>query len=364
MEKNIRKNINEIKPYVPGKPISEVKRDLGLRKVIKLASNESPYPPFPEAVEVINKQAQQVRLYPDSGCWELREKLAGFLKVEPKNVAVGHGSNELVRLLANIFLEPGDEIVTGWPSFIVFPTVAQLMEGKLIKVPLKEHRFDLLRVLEKVGERTKIIFIPNPNNPTGTIVYKNEVDDFLDKLPEQVAVVFDEAYFEYVDDERYPDSLDCFRKKRNVCILRTFSKIYSLAGLRIGYGIMPEVVANAINKAREPFNVNTLAQAAAIASLDCQDEVRKRRELNKEGKKFLCGVLNKMGLAYVPSQANFVLVDVGRNSREVFRQLINRGVIIRTGDIFGTEYENFIRVTIGTMEENKNFIEALSEILV
>jgi len=363
MENLFRSELDGLRPYSPGKPISDVKRELGLKKVIKLASNESPYPPFSEAIEAIWSARNEVYRYPDGGCVELKNKLAKFLNVSETNLMIGNGSNELLRLLAQVCLNPGDEAIMANPSFIVYPTVTKIMNGVCREIPLKNHRHDLVKMLDAVNDKTKIIFICNPNNPTGTIATKPEVDDFLRKVPDGVMVVFDEAYFEYVDNKDYPNGLDYFSEEKQIVILRTFSKIYGLAGCRIGYGIASQPIVSAVNKIREPFNVNHLAQVAAMASLGCENQVKERKKLNIEQKFYLYKTFDEMGLDYVKSEANFILVDVKQNSRKVFDQLLRKGIIVRTGDIFGPDYENYIRVTIGTPEENKKFIKALREVL-
>jgi len=363
MKNFLRSELDVLKPYSPGKPISDVKRELGLKEVIKLASNESPYPPFPEAIEAIWSARNEVYRYPDSGCVELKNKLASFLDIPESNLMISNGSNELLRLLAQICLNPGDEVIMANPSFIVYPTVTKMMGGVCREIPLKKHRHDLVSMLGAVNDKTKIIFICNPNNPTGTIVTKTEVDDFLRKVPEDVMIVFDEAYFEYVDNKDYPNGLDYFNEEKQIVVLRTFSKIYGLAGCRIGYGIASRPIVSVVNKIREPFNINHLAQVAAMASLSCKNQVKERKKLNLEQKFYVYKSFDEMGLDYVKSEANFILVDVKRNSRKVFDQLLEKGIIVRTGDIFGPGYESFIRVTIGTPEENKKFIKVLREVL-
>ncbi len=363
MSSLIRPEIKNLTPYVPGKPIDEVKRELNLKTVIKLASNESPYPPFPQAIEAVKNAIIGVNRYPDTDAFYLKRALAEFYNVSEKNIALGNGSNELLRLVAQSLLEPGDETIAGIPSFVVYPTITKMMGGKIKEVNLKDYRLDLETMKKEINPKTKIIFLCNPNNPTGTIVYREEVNDFLQDLPEEVLIVFDEAYFEYVEDANFPNGMDYFREGRNVAVFRTFSKIYSLAGCRIGYAIMSEELVEAVNKAREPFNVNSLAQVAALASLKAQDEVKRRSSLNLQNKKYLYEKLDDLGIKYIPSQANFILIDLKKDCNQVFNALLKEGVIVRTGEIFGSGYETFIRVTIGTREENKKFIEALEKVL-
>lgn len=356
-----RPELKPIKPYRPGKPIAEVKRELGLKKVVKLASNESPWPPFPQAIKAIEEAAAKLNRYPDSSSYLLKEKLSSFYGVDSSLIAIGNGSNELIRLIANALLNPGDDVIYAWPSFVVYPTVTMLMQANSVQVPLNNFTHDLKNMKEKITSRTKIIFICNPNNPTGTIVSRKEIDDFLQNIPQDILVVFDEAYYEYVQNDAYPESLDYIGGQNQIAILRTFSKIFGLAGCRIGYGIMPDYLVEVINKAREPFNVNRLAQAAALASLDQPQIVKERHLKNIEQKEIFYRELSKMGLNYVPTEANFILIDVGRDVKDIFEKLLKEGVITRTGDIFG--YPTHLRVTFGDEDENKFFFDKLKLVL-
>ena len=356
----MRPELDSIKPYVPGKPIEEVERELGITNVIKLASNENPLGPSPEAKEAIKKAADKVYLYPDGNVYYLKNALAGKLQIDPKNLIVGNGSDEIIELLGHAFLTPGDEIIVADPTFSEYEFSARIMGAQVVKVPCQNMRHDLAAMKKAVSERTKIVYICNPNNPTGTYVSKSETDEFMAGLPDDIIVVFDEAYFEYTDADDYPNGIDYFRQGKNVITLRTFSKIYGLAGLRIGYGIAPEGLISALNRVREPFNVNLIAQEAAIASLSSQ-HVERSREVNAQGKIQLYRAFEEMGLKFWPTQANFILVELPRDCKEVFLALQKRGVIIRTGDIFGLS--NCIRVTIGTKEQNERFLRELREVL-
>lgn len=362
MESLIRRGLEDIKPYEPGRPISLVEKELGITEAIKLASNESPYKPFNKAIEAMKEALLDVNRYPDGGSTFLREKLAGRLGVPVSRIAIGHGSNELLRLVANVLLNPEDEAIMATPSFIVYPTVVKLMLAKPVEVPLRDHRHDLKAMANAITGRTKIVFMCNPNNPTGTIVTRNEVDEFMTKIPENVVVVFDEAYFELVADDNYPNGLDYIDGKRPVVVMRTFSKVHGLAGCRIGYCIAPEFIIKAINKVREPFNVNSVAQAGAISSLDCDEEIKERSRLNDEGLNYLYREFDRLGLQYVPSHANFVLVKVGMDDRTLSNELMKRGIIVRSGDIFG--YPGYLRVTVGIPDENKKFINELEIVCV
>ncbi|MDK2821417.1 MAG: histidinol-phosphate aminotransferase [Clostridia bacterium] len=357
-----REAILAIKPYIPGKPIEEVQRELGIKDVIKLASNENPLGPSPDAVQALRDASEKVYLYPDGNCYYLKESLAEKLKVSPENLIIGNGTDEILKLLAETYLDSGDEIVMADPSFSEYEFAAKVMGGRAIKVPCRNFRHDLSAMAAAVTTKTKLVFICNPNNPTGTIVGKAALEGFLKEVPPHVLVVMDEAYAEYVTAEHYPDSLEFVRNgMNNVIVLRTFSKIYGLAGLRVGYGVAASQIVNDVNRVREPFNVNLMAQAAAIAALKDEAHVGKSLEMNNEGKKYLYNQFEALNLKYVPTEANFIFVNIEKDSREVFKELMKKGVIVRTGDIFG--YKDFIRVTIGTQRQNEQFIWALKEVL-
>ena len=357
----VREEILSIKPYVPGKPIAEVKRELGLDDVIKLASNENPLGPSPAGVKAACSAAPELNQYPDGACYELKEALSKHLGVASSQLIVGNGSDEVIKLLAEAFLCPGDEVILGRYTFSEYEFATGLMGGKLVVVDPKDWREDLSAMAEAVTERTRLVFVGNPNNPLGTVVAKREVDALLAKLPQDAILVLDEAYYEYVTDPDYPESIDYVKEGKNVIALRTFSKAYGLAGLRVGYGIAKDEIISALNRVREPFNVNLLAQVAAKAALEDQEHIEKSKQINEEGKAYLYAEFERLGLEYIPTEANFIMVKVGRPSREVFSELLRRGVIIRTGDIFGLD--DFIRVSIGLPEENRRFISALSEVL-
>ncbi|WP_217267268.1 histidinol-phosphate transaminase [Thermanaeromonas sp. C210] len=357
-----REAILDIKPYVPGKPIEEVQRELGIKDVIKLASNENPLGPSPDAVMALREAAEKIYLYPDGSCYYLKQALAAKLEVSEEQLIIGNGTDEILKMLGEAFVDPGDEVIVGDPTFSEYEFAAQVMGGRAVKVPCRDFRLDLEAMAGAVGPRTRLVFLCNPNNPTGTIVSQEEVDVFLNRVPSHVLVVLDEAYYEYVTSPAYPDSLAYVRDGRpNVIVLRTFSKIYGLAGLRVGYGIAHPEVIKALNRVREPFNVNSLAQVAARAALQDEYHVGKSREVNNEGKEFLYEQFRALGLKYVPTESNFIFVDIGRDSREVFKKMLAKGVIVRTGDIFG--YPTFLRITIGTRRQNQRLIDALREVL-
>lgn len=360
MSRLARKNILDLAVYRPGKPIEEVQRELGLTEVIKLASNENALGPSPAVIGVLKGAVAAVHYYPDGSCYRLREALAGFLGVDPAEIHLGNGSNEIVQQLSLAFLEPGDEAVMPVPSFPRYEPLARMMNAVPREVPLDEnYTLDLEAMAAVVNRRTKLVYICNPNNPTGTVVRKPELDRFLEILPEHCLLVLDEAYFEYVDDPAYPNGIDYVRTRPNVVVLRTFSKIYGLAGLRIGYAVARREIVDCLERVREPFNVNSLAQEAALTALRDQDHVAALQALNRTEKTYLYEEFSRLGLDFVPTEANFILFDAGRDEKQIFQQMLRRGVIIRGG--FG--YPTKLRVTIGTRYQNERFIQALESVL-
>jgi len=354
-------HIEALKPYIPGKPIEQVKRELGLTDVIKLASNENPLGPSPAAVEAMRSNSPSVALYPEGDAPALREAVAAHLGVPGDHLVFGNGSDEVLHLLAMTYLQPGDHTVQGDPSFAMYEIYTQQCNATPIKVPLTNYTHNLSAMLDALTPKTRIIFIANPNNPTGTLVQQRDVETFLDGVPDDVLVVFDEAYDEYVDDPQKPKTLPYVLEGRNVIVLRTFSKAYGLAGLRVGYGVARPEIAAMLNKVRSPFNVNLIAQHAAAVAIGDQEHIRKAVALNATGRDYLYREFARMGLDYVPSQANFVLVDIAGDSRQVFADLQAKGVIIRPGA--GLGLPRHIRVTVGTQPQNERFIKALGEVL-
>jgi histidinol-phosphate aminotransferase len=355
-----RPAVNDLVPYEPGKPVEEVQRELGLERVVKLASNEGPYGPFPAAREAIERCAPELNRYPDGGAYRLRAALAERLDLRFEEVAVGAGSDGLVDCLSQATLEPGDEIVCGWPSFPSYVIDARKLAAVPRMVPLREGRYDLAAMLEVVGPRTKIVFVCLPNNPTGTTNTRAELDDYFERVPEHVVTVLDQAYFEYIDDPDYPDGIvDYLKQGRRVVVLRTFSKIYGLAGLRVGYALAPAAVVTGIGKVRRAFDITTPAQEAALASLDSADELERRRRLNDAGRIQLEAVLREHGLDTVgPALGNFLFVEVGDDARPFFEALLREGVIVRPTQGFGAP--GAIRVTVGTEEDHRFLAEALA----
>jgi histidinol-phosphate aminotransferase len=358
-----RPAVNDLVPYEPGKPVEEVQRELGLERVVKLASNEGPFGPFPEAREAIQRSVAELNRYPDGGAYRIRAALAERLDLPFEAVAPGAGSDGLVDCLSQAILEPGDEIVCGWPSFPSYVIDARKFGAVPITVPLRDGRYDLEAMIEAVSPRTKIVYVCLPNNPTGTSNTRAELDAYFDRVPEHVLTVLDQAYLEYIDDPEYPDGIEEYLKRgRRVIVLRTFSKIYGLAGLRVGYGLAPAPIVTAIGKVRRAFDITTPAQEAALASLDSAQELARRRRANAEGRTQLEGILREHGLEPVaPAVANFVFVDVGDDSRPFFEQLLREGVIVRPTHGFGAP--GAVRVTVGTPDEHEVLAAALERVL-
>ncbi|MHB0997887.1 MAG: histidinol-phosphate transaminase [Armatimonadota bacterium] len=357
----VKENICKLKPYSPGKPIEEVEREYGITNIIKMASNENPLGPSRKALEAMMKAVENVALYPDGSCFYLVKALAEHWGVNEDNIIIGNGSDELIHYTGITFLSPGDEVIQADTTFVRYESATVLNDCECTMVPLKNFAYDLDAIAERISEKTRMIFIANPNNPTGTAVSQKDVDRFMSKIPQKVIVVFDEAYNEYVESKDFPDTLQYVKDGANVLILHTFSKIYALAGLRVGYGIARPEIIQCMHQVREPFNVNSIAQAGAIASLKDPGQVTRSARVNSEGKKYLYSEFMSMGCEYAPSEANFIWVNINTDCRPVFKELLKKGVIIRTGDIFG--YTTYIRVTIGTEEQNKRFIKSLREVL-
>jgi histidinol-phosphate aminotransferase len=349
--------IQGISPYVPGKPVREVEREYGVPDALKLASNENGLGASPKAVDAIRRAAADVWLYPESTCPYVRTKLAAKLGVEPGNLVFGDGSHELLNLAVQAFVGPGEEILSADLTFSVYKLAAATMGRRYVEVPVKDMGYDLPALANAITAKTKLIFIANPNNPTGTIFRKPEFEAFLAKVPADVVLVMDEAYIEYVADPAFPDSLRYHDGKRRIFTTRTFSKIYGLAGLRIGYGIAnPEMIA-ALEKVRPAFNVNSIAQAAAEAALDDDAHVKKSREIAQAGIEIVTRELDKLGVRSWPSHTNFVMADVKRPAREFMEAMIKKAVIIRPVG------PTLARITVGTAEQNARLLAALGAVL-
>jgi|688.fasta_scaffold327429_1 histidinol-phosphate aminotransferase len=359
MWKYANPQLRELVAYEPGKPVEDLAREMGIEpdKIIKLASNENPLGPSPKARQAMIETLERAHFYPDGGGYYLREAIAEKLGLNMSNVILGNGSNEIIEFLGHAYLQPGDEVVVASHSFVVYRLMAQLFGAKVIDVPDPNFVHDLDAMRAAITPRTKEVFIANPNNPTGTMVFQDAIDRFMENVPENVMVVFDEAYYEFLDEP--PDVLKYVRAGRNVLVLRTFSKIQGLANLRIGYGIASPEIIEVLQKARQPFNANGIAQAGALAGLQDEAHMQETRRVTHEGRVFLQTEFLDMGLEFVPSHANFVLVRVG-DGRKVFDALLRRGIIVRAMASYGLP--EWIRVSVGTMPQNEAFIAALRDL--
>jgi histidinol-phosphate aminotransferase len=350
-----------IAPYEPGKPVEELERELGVHDAVKLASNENPLPPSEKVQKAIVEAVPGLNRYPDGSGYYLREALARHHGVSGSHVILGNGSNELIELIARAFLRPGEEAVVPHPSFVVYPMVVQALGGIRVVVTLRDYRLDLPRMAGAITPLTKLVFIANPNNPTATIVTRDEVEAFMARVPDRVIVAFDEAYWEFAQGPDFPDALGYMRAGRRVIVLRTFSKAASLAGLRVGYAVAaPDCIA-LLNRIRAPFNVNALAQAAALTALNDTSHTVECLRMIEAGRAFLNDEFAALGLKSAPSRANFILVDVGRSAADVYQALLRQGVIVRPMTSFGLEHA--LRITIGAPEENRRLVKALRKVL-
>jgi histidinol-phosphate aminotransferase len=349
-------------PYEPGKPIEEVQRELGLDRVVKLASNEGPFPPFPAALEAMDRGARELNRYPDGGAWALRAALAERHGVRFEEILFGAGADGLIDCLSQAFLADGDEIVCGWPSFPSYVIDAVKLGARPVRIPLRDDRYDLDAMLDAVTERTKIVYVCHPNNPTGTTNARDEIERYFERVPEHVLTVLDQAYFEYIDDPDYADGIELFTRGARVAVLRTFSKIFGLAGLRIGWGVASDGVVDAVGKVRRAFDVNATAQVAAVASIGDDAEIERRRRANAEQRVVVEQILRRHGFRLAgPAVANFVYADTGEDARRVFDALLREGVIVRPLHGFGAP--TAIRVTVGTADENAVLDEALARVV-
>lgn len=354
-----KKCIKTLHPYVPGKPIDEVKRELGLDDIIKMASNENALGPSPKAIAAMQASQADMHLYPEGGCFYLKKKLAEKLGVNESNIVFGSGSNEIIEFVVKGFLSEGKEVLSSEYAFAVYPILTQVYGGKYVSVPMQEgYIFDLDAIYNAITENTQIIFIANPNNPTGTMLDHQALGDFVRKVPRNILICLDEAYFEFADQGINRGGID-FIGQENVLVLRTFSKVYGLAGLRIGYGVGCDEIIDYCNRIRQPFNVNQMAQVAALAALDDTEHLRRTVEMTNEGREFLYKALEENGIEYIPSVTNFLLVKVA-DSDTTFQALLRKSVIVRSMKPY--KLNEYIRVTIGTQEQNEEFVKMLIEI--
>jgi histidinol-phosphate aminotransferase len=357
----IKKSILALIPYPPGKPIEELTREYGIKNVIKLASNENPLGPSPLALRAIRRVLPQLHRYPDGSGYYLKQSLGRLLGLSPEQILLGNGSNEIIELALKTFLKPGYEVISPVPSFLVYEKAVQAMGGKNVLVPLKRFTIDLEAIRNHIGPRTQIIIINNTNNPTGTVIRIKEWERFLSSVPDRVLILLDEAYIDFVDDPDCPNGLNYIQSEKNLIVLRTFSKAYGLAGLRIGYGLARPELSDYINRVRQPFNVNSLAQAGALGALKDQAFYERTRSLVRTGKKGIESGLAEMGLFFVPSQTNYILIKIPLKAQVVYEEMLKKGIIIRSMKSYGLD--DYIRVNIGLPEENQRFLQTLKQIL-
>nr|WP_283777832.1 histidinol-phosphate transaminase [Sansalvadorimonas sp. 2012CJ34-2] len=351
--------VQKLQPYQPGKPVSELARELGLEEasIVKLASNENPLGPSPVVLDAIRAEFNDLTRYPDGSGYQLKQTLARKLGVEPETITLGNGSNDVLDLLVRAWVAPGDEVIFSEHAFAVYPISTLAASGVPVQVPAVDYGHDLDAMATAVTDKTRIIFIANPNNPTGTWLLHSAIDAFLAKIPEHVLVVLDEAYCEYIEEPEYPNGLQWLNQYPNLVVTRTFSKIYGLAGLRIGFSVSSQEIAGVLNRVRQPFNVNSLALAAAEKALDDDEYVKRSRDLNRKGLADLEQGLKALGLDFIPSLGNFITFDTGSSGDKVFQELLKLGVIVRP--ITGYGLPRHLRVSVGTESENRRFLEAL-----
>ena len=363
MSRNLfRKELDLLRPYIPGKPIEEVQKEYCIDKIEKLASNENPLGPSPKAVEAIIREAQNINFYPDSYATKLKEAIAGKVGLTHENIVVGNGGEQTLAMVSQVFIDHGDEAIMADTTFSLYETSVLNMGGVVVKLPLKNYKHDLDGFIEKISDKTKIIYICNPNNPVGNILTKNEIDDFVARVPKDIVVLFDEAYYDYAKvNPEYPETLDILAKRPNTVILRTFSKVGGVAGARVGYVLTSKEIATQMGKVKDVFNVSSLAQAAALAVLEDEKHIEKTVKLNYESLALMEKYFDDNNLEYVKSNANFIFVNTDVHSKLVFEELMKQGVIIRPGFLWG--WDNWLRVSTGTIKQTEKFIEALDRIL-
>lgn len=358
----VKDNIKNLIPYIPGKPIEELERELGIKGSIKLASNENPIGPSPKAVQALHEAINNAHRYPDGNAYYLKNELNKKFNIPINEIILGNGSNELLELVVRTFAFPDDEAVISAQSFIIYKLASIIQGLKIKEVPLKKYTIDLEAMAKEITDKTKFIFLPNPNNPTGTYVNKEQFESFIKKVPQNVIIVIDEAYFEYADAPDYPDSLDYRKQHKYIITMRTFSKIYGLAGLRVGYAFTDPELVEYMNRVRAPFNVNLLAQKAAIAALYDDEYIQKVKQLCIQEKKWLKTNFEQLGIEFIPSQANFILIGLGnRDGKDIFNKLLKEGVIIRPMSEYGFPHHH--RITVGIHEENLRMIEAYKKVI-
>ncbi|MDH5547725.1 MAG: histidinol-phosphate transaminase [Gammaproteobacteria bacterium] len=353
--------VKGLKPYQPGKPLEELEREYGIRDAVKLASNENPLGPSPAVIHAVQSLLKDASRYPDGNGFKLKNALGKKYGLDAAQIVLGNGSSDAIEFVVRALVNPGDEVVFSQYSFAMYPILTQMVAGKAVVTPAKDWGHDLNAMSNAITKKTKVVFIANPNNPTGTWLAASDIESFLNNVPAEVVVVIDEAYFEYVSESSYDTAMDWLDRYPNLMVTRTFSKAFGLAGFRVGYGACHPDLANLLNRVRPPFNVNSLAMEAATIALKDESHLKKSISTNAEGMKSVCATFKKMGLNYIPSVGNFVCVDVGRSDIEVFEALLQKGVIVRP--VSNYDMQNFIRVTIGAPQENGRFVNALKEVL-
>ncbi|AYC28457.1 histidinol-phosphate transaminase [Paenisporosarcina cavernae] len=362
IETSVRKELATMQSYSPGKPIWELQKEYGIEEVIKLSSNENALGASPAAKDAIAQYVASIHRYPDAHTSLLRDAISSVYDVERDNIIIGNGADEIIKLISETFLTSGDEVIVPTPSFSEYDFGANLMGATVVKVPLTEtFEYDLTAVKKAITEKTKLIYLCSPNNPTGTYITREALETFLEDLPTNVLVVLDGAYAQYADANDFTDGIDLIGNKQPVIVIQTFSKVYGLAGLRVGFGIASNEIIQYLHKVREPFNVNSLAQAAAVAALEDEEHLNASKQLVVEGRKELYQAFEQLGLSYTESMANFVFVNVGVDATDVYEKLLRKGIIVRNGSVWNLL--THLRVTIGTPEENLRFIKALGECL-
>jgi histidinol-phosphate aminotransferase len=361
MKIQVPDHIQSIAPYVTGKPLEDLKREFGISDSIKLASNENPLGPSPKAAKAMQQAIAHLHRYPDGAGHDLIQALAAKLNVKPGNLIIGNGSDEIIGMLTRTLLQPGDEAIIPHPSFLMYEILVRSAGARPISVELKNFRIDLEAILKRISSATRMVFICNPNNPTGSIVRAHDFAPFIQSLPPAIVVVVDEAYIEFARDPECLSGLDYLNRERILVTLRTFSKAYGLAGLRVGYGIMPEPMTALLHRIRLPFNVSSLAQIAARAALEDDEFLKQSVQLVHSGLDYLYEALGALDVKCFPTETNFFLIDVGRDAQGVFEALLRQGVIVRPMTAYG--YPRFIRITVGLAEENERFVRTLKEIL-
>jgi len=353
--------VQEIQPYQPGKPVEELERELGLTNIVKLASNENPLGPSEKVIASLASVYPELARYPDGSAYELKRRLSEFLNVAENKLTIGNGSNDVLELLARVYLSRDNESIISQHSFVVYPLVTRAIGAELKVIPAKNYSQDLDATLDAISGKTRMIFIANPNNPTGTWINEDDLTKFLDQVRDDVIVVLDEAYFEYVQEASYPNGIALTEKYPNLVVTRTFSKAYGMAALRLGYSISHPDIADLMNRIRQPFNVNAMSLAASLAAIDDQDHVRRSVEMNTAGMRYIEAECQRLGLGFIPSVGNFLTIDFGRDAMPIYDGLLHEGVIVRPIGVY--ELPNHLRVTIGTTDENQRFVNALEKVL-